>query len=64
MRRLRVLAEDDADLRKCVADMRHCVEQALASLDAAIASVNRDTEAALDDLIAARLLLLTALAAG
>lgn len=41
---------------------RALAEQALACVDAAITSVNADREAALDDLIAARLLLVTALA--
>lgn len=57
------MPEDDPDLRECVAEMRNYVERALASLDAAVASVNSDREAALDDLLAARLLLRTALAA-
>jgi hypothetical protein len=56
--------EDDTELhRRRPAVVRQYVEQALASLDAAVASVSRDPEAALDDLLAARLLLLSALTA-
>ena len=43
-------------------DVRLLVERALDSVEAAITTVDRDAEASLDDLAAARLLLATALA--
>jgi len=43
-----------------VGDIRQLLQRADASLDAALANVENDSDAALDDLLAARLLITTA----
>jgi hypothetical protein len=54
---------DDAPARACCIDtsLRAALEQARLALDAAVVAVDADPEAASDDVVAARLLVNTAL---